>query len=70
MARRQLRHRQSSKPVALTLPGEGSGSLTASSPHQHGPPKVQENVAPQRAQARLREVPCDGLGSFNVRSSR
>jgi hypothetical protein len=33
------------------MPGCGSGSRTASSLHQHGPPTLQVNSVPQRAQA-------------------
>jgi hypothetical protein len=45
------RHRQSSKPVGLVTPGCGSASRTVSSLHQHGPPTLQVNSVPQRAQA-------------------
>lgn len=58
-ARRQSRHRQSSKPVTLGSPGLGSGNVTASSPHQQGPCRLQENSAPQRVQASRR--PLEGV---------
>ena len=51
---RQSRHRQSSKPVGLGSPGFGSGNLTSTWPHQHGPPRLQANACPQRAQASCR----------------
>jgi hypothetical protein len=55
-ARRQSRHRQPSKPVTLGSPGLGSGSFTASAPHQQGPCRLQANSAPQRAQASRRPL--------------
>lgn len=78
-ARRQSRHRQSSKPVTLGSPGLGSGNFTASSPHQQGPCRLQENSAPQRVQASRR--PLEGVEfrpvsvtlsdlSFDIRADR
>jgi hypothetical protein len=50
IARKQLWHTQSSKPV----PAEGRGWRVVSAAHQHSFERPQENSVPQRAQVTLR----------------